>query len=88
MLTLTDYYADWCGPCVAMKPILDKILKEYDGKVVLEKIDVDQNQAKAAEVGVMGIPTLVMSKDGVEVDRKVGLVPESVLKQWIDSNLG
>jgi thioredoxin 1 len=88
MLTLTDYYADWCGPCRAMEPILENILKEYEGKVILERIDVDQNQSKAAEAGVMGIPTLVMSKDESEVDRKTGLLPEPVLKQWIDSNLG
>lgn len=87
MITLIDFYADWCGPCQAMKPILEKVISSYSDRVNLEKVNVDQDQKKAAEYGVMSIPTLVMLKDGKEVDRKVGLLFEPVLKQWVESHL-
>ena len=87
MLTLTDYYADWCGPCQAMKPVFEKVEKEYVGKVNFVKVDVDTEQSKSQEGGIMSIPTMVLSKDGKEVDRKVGALPEAVLKQWLDGHL-
>lgn len=87
MIKLIDYYADWCGPCQVMGPILEKLEGEYAGKVEVEKINVDQDPSKAQQSGVMSIPTLVMEKDGAEIDRKVGLVPEPALKSWVDSNL-
>lgn len=87
MITLMDFYADWCGPCHAMKPVFEKVMPDYNGKVSLEKIDVDQNQAKAQEYGVMSIPTMVIIKDGKEVDRRIGMLPENGLRQWFDSHL-
>ena len=87
MVTLIDFYADWCGPCHVMKPILDKVIPTYSGKLTFEKIDVDKDQSRAQQFGVMSIPTLVMLKNGQEVDRKIGLVAEGVLKEWIDSKI-
>lgn len=87
MVTLLDFYADWCGPCHAISPILEKLEKEYEGKLNLEKVDVDQNSTRAQEYGVMSIPTLVLEKDGKEIDRKIGAIPEDVLKSWLDSHL-
>lgn len=87
MLTLIDFHADWCGPCHAMDPILDKVVGEMTGKIELQKIDVDAEPEKAQSYGVMGIPTLVILKEGKEVSRKTGLQMEPVLRQWIESNL-
>lgn len=87
MLTLIDFYADWCGPCRAIKPVIEAVMKGYEGKVELKKIDVDQNLADAQKYGVINIPTLLLLKDGNEVDRKVGLLSEEALKSWLDANL-
>lgn len=86
MITLIDFYADWCGPCQAMKPVFDKVIPEFSGKVTFEKINVDIDQSKAQEYGVMSIPTMVILKDGKEVDRKIGMLSEPMFKQWLASN--
>lgn len=85
MITLIDFYADWCGPCVAMKPVMEKVMKDYEGKVKFENVNVDEDQTKAMKYGVMSIPTLVIEKEGSEVSRKLGMQPEPVLRQWLDS---
>ena len=87
MITLLDFYADWCGPCLAMKPVFEKLLTQYEGKIELQKVNVDENQAKAMEFGVLSIPTMVLLKDGKEIDRKIGMLPEPTLKQWFDGHL-
>lgn len=87
MLKITDFYADWCAPCQAIKPILEELENEYEGKVSFDKVNVDQNQAEVSKFSVMSIPTLVMSKEDKEIDRKVGLVSKDDLKGWIDKNL-
>lgn len=86
MITVIDFYADWCGPCQAMKPILEKVASEMSDKVILEKVNVDLDQQRAAQFGIMSIPTLVIMKDGKEVDRKMGLQFEPMLKQWLESH--
>lgn len=86
MIKLIDFYADWCGPCQAMKPVFEKVMPEFSGKIELEKIDVDKTPGKAQEFGVMGIPTMVLIKDGKEVDRKVGMLPEPAFKQWLQGH--
>lgn len=82
---LVDFYAEWCGPCKMAAPIIDEMAEEYDGKVVIVKLDVDQNQETAGKFGVMSIPTMVLFKDGKEVERKVGFGGrtgiESLIKQ-------
>lgn len=87
MITLIDFYADWCGPCKVMKPIFEKVAPDYEGKVKFEKVDVEANNEKAARFGIMSIPTFVFVKEGEEVDRKMGAMPEQALRDWIDSHL-
>lgn len=87
MITVIDFYADWCGPCKVMKPIFEKLMPEYEGKVKFEKIDVESDVEKAQKFGVLSIPTFVIVKDEQEVARKVGAMPEQALRDWIESNL-
>ncbi|MEK7595599.1 MAG: thioredoxin [Patescibacteria group bacterium] len=88
MIEFIDFYAEWCGPCHAMKPIIDEFEKVYSGKVKFSKVDVDKNQDLAGKYGVMSIPTYVIQKDAKEVDRKIGAVTKDKLKTWLDSQLG
>ena len=75
-----DFYADWCGPCVAMNPVIEELEKEVGDKVEIKKIDVDQNQEEASKYGVMSIPTYIILKDGQEVERFVGVTSKEVIK--------
>ncbi len=87
MLKILDFYADWCGPCKAMKPIFEEVEKEYAGKLEFQIIDVEENHELPQQYGVLSIPTYVLLKDGNEVDRKIGAMPKEVLTSWIDSYL-
>ena len=69
---VVDFWAEWCGPCVAAGPVLEELAETYKGKVVIGKLNVDENQQKAAEFGVMSIPTVIGFKNGQEVERKIG----------------
>ncbi|MCD6025912.1 MAG: trxA [Solimicrobium sp.] len=84
---LVDFWAEWCGPCKMITPILEEIAKEYDGKVVIAKMDVDANQATPAQFGVRGIPTLILFKNGVAAAQKVGALAKGQLVTFIDNNL-
>lgn len=90
MIKLLDFYADWCGPCKMMDPILDEVLKEKDvvGKMTMEKIDVDQQTDIASKYGVMSIPTYVIERDGKEVGRLIGYVPKAEFKSKLMSYIG
>ena len=72
MITLIDFYADWCGPCRAAAPIIEELSGEYEGKAVIGKLDVDANTSVAGKYGVMSIPTVIMFQGGKETDRQVG----------------
>ncbi|PIS22814.1 thioredoxin [candidate division WWE3 bacterium CG08_land_8_20_14_0_20_40_13] len=87
MVLLIDFFAPWCGPCRAMSPIVDEIVKLLQGKIEFESVDVDQNPTRAKEFSVMSIPTLVVVKDGKEVSRKVGGVLKTEMESWVRSFL-
>lgn len=84
---LVDFWAPWCGPCQMIGPILEEIAGEYAGQIVVAKVNTDQNHQNALRLGVQGIPTMVLFRDGNEVDRVVGALPKASLKQWIDTTL-
>jgi thioredoxin 1 len=84
---VVDFYADWCGPCRMMTPVVEQLAGEYAGKVTIGKLDVDVNQDIAIRYGVMGIPTLGMFRDGKLVDRLVGYPGGAgPIRAWIDQN--
>jgi len=84
---LVDYWAEWCGPCKMISPILDEISKEYAGKLKIAKVNIDDNQATPAKFGIRGIPTLMLFKNGNVEATKVGALSKSQLAAFIDSNL-
>jgi len=81
---LVDFWASWCGPCLALAPVIDEIANEYEGKIKICKLNVDENQKTAMEYGIKGIPTILFFKNGKVVDQSVGLVPKEQLKEIID----
>lgn len=84
---LVDFYADWCGPCKMIAPIVEALAKEYDGKVKIGKLDVDSNGAIAQKYKVMSIPTIIIFKDGKAVDTLVGAVPKQQLEAKLQAVL-
>ena len=84
---LIDFYADWCGPCRMMAPVLDEVDAEYGDKLTVAKVDVDANQRVAAKFQITSIPTLIVLKDGQEVARSVGMKDKAAIKQMLDGNL-
>jgi thioredoxin 1 len=84
---LVDYWAEWCGPCKMIAPVLDEIASEYDGRVKIAKLNIDDNPNTPPRYGIRGIPTLMLFKDGEVEATKVGAVSKSQLTAFIDSNL-
>ena len=84
---LVDYWADWCGPCKMISPILDEVAKEYAGKLKVCKLNIDENQATPPKFGIRGIPTLMIFKNGNVEATKVGALSKSQLTAFIDSNI-
>ncbi len=82
---LVDFWAPWCGPCRSMAPIIEELSNEYQGKVKITKLNVDQNQEIARRFGVMSIPTLIMFKNGQNVGQTVGLTPKTLLAKKLDA---
>ncbi len=84
---LVDYWAEWCGPCKMITPVLEEIAKEYAGKLKIAKLNIDENTATPPKYGIRGIPTLMLFKNGNVEATKVGAVSKSQLSAFIDGNL-
>ena len=85
--TLVDFYAPWCAPCKAQSPIIHKLAEKFEGKVSVNELNVDENQDVAVKLGVQSIPTLILFKNGKEVQRFVGLQSESTLSETLEKNV-
>ena len=84
---LVDFWAEWCGPCKMIGPALEEIAAEMNGKVKIAKVNIDENPMTPTNYAVRGIPTLIMFKNGKPVDTKVGALPKSQLKAWVQGAL-
>lgn len=84
---IVDFYADWCGPCKMMSPVIDELAKDYEGKAKIGKVNTDENRETASKYSVMSIPTIVFIKDGEVADQVVGAVPKTVLEQKLENLL-
>jgi thioredoxin 1 len=84
---LVDFWATWCAPCKAIAPVLDQLADEYDGKVKIGKVNVDENPATPGQYGVRGIPTMILFKDGQVVDQLVGAVPKKQVEDLLQKAL-
>ena len=86
-LRMVDFWAEWCGPCKMLGPVIDQLAQEYEGKAVIGKVNVDEEQELAMRYGVMSIPTVIFFKDGEEVTRQVGLLPPAAFTSILEENL-
>jgi thioredoxin 1 len=84
---LVDFWAEWCGPCRMVGPIVEELAGEYEGKAVIGKVDVDSNPGISTKFGIRNIPTLLVFKNGEIVDKQVGAVPKHILKGKLDAQL-
>lgn len=85
-LVLVDFWANWCGPCRALAPTIEELAKEYNGKALVGKLDVDENPATAERFQVFSIPTMILFKDGTETERLVGLCPKSRISDTLNKH--
>ncbi len=86
-VAVVDFWAEWCGPCRMVGPIVEEIAKEYDGKAVVGKVDVDNNPETAMKYGIRSIPTILFIKNGNVVDKQVGAVPKAQLVDILNKHL-
>lgn len=81
---IIDFWAEWCGPCHMIAPILEEIAEDYEGKALVTKLNVDENRASAEKYGIRSIPTLLIFKNGEIVDQQIGVVPKQVISEKLD----
>ncbi len=86
-IAMVDFWASWCGPCKMLAPVMEELGNQYEGKVLVGKVNVDDEPDLARRFGVMSIPTVVFLKDGKEFDRKVGVMPPKAFTDVLDANL-
>lgn len=86
-LNVIDFWAEWCGPCRAIGPVIEELSKDYEGKVKVGKVNVDQNPQLSVNYGITSIPAILFIKGGQVVDKQIGAVPKSVLEKKIQSHL-
>ncbi len=84
---LVDFWAEWCGPCKMIGPVVEELASDYEGKAVVGKVDVDSNPEVSAKFGIRSIPTLLVFKNGQVVDKQVGAVSKNVLSQKLDAQM-
>jgi thioredoxin 1 len=82
---LVDFWAEWCGPCKMLGPVIDELANEIGERITILKMNVDDNPKIPSELGIRGIPALIIFKDGKQVDTKVGVLPKSSIQTWIES---
>jgi thioredoxin 1 len=82
---LVDFWAEWCGPCRMVGPVIDELSEDFEGKAIIGKLDVDSNQISAAKYGVRSIPTVLLFKDGEMISRQVGVAPKQTYEDVINS---
>lgn len=86
-LSVVDFWATWCGPCIALGPTIETLATEYDGRVNIGKVNVDENSNVSMQYGITSIPCILFIKDGKVVDKQVGVVPKSVLEKKIQAHI-
>lgn len=86
-VAIVDFWAEWCGPCRAVAPIIEELSTQYDGKAVVGKVNVDENPGISTKYGIRNIPTILFIKNGEIVDKQVGAVPKSILEQKLQAHL-
>lgn len=84
---LIDFWAEWCGPCKMLTPVIDQLSEEMKDKVKIVKMNIDQNPATPSSLGIRSIPTLMFFKDGKDVATKIGVLPKNSIKEWIESSI-
>lgn len=87
-VSMLDFWAEWCGPCKVIAPIVEELANEYEGKAIIGKVDVDNNSEVAMKYGIRNIPTVLFIKNGEVVDKQVGAVPKNVLENKLKEHIG